>query len=73
MATYIPICFVALFKKVEWKPIVHDDTITLEELAEEEKISDLPLEEQLKLMREKKQEEKESKKALKTERRDKKH
>ena len=54
MASYIPICFIALFKKVEWKPIVHSDATTLEELAEEEKIQELPANEQIKLMKQNK-------------------
>lgn len=33
MATYIPISFVAFFKKVEWKPIEHTKVKTLEEVA----------------------------------------
>lgn len=32
MFTYIPISLTALFKKVEWKPIYHGNSITLEEL-----------------------------------------
>lgn len=32
MMTYIPITFVALFKKVEWKPIVHSESKTLEDI-----------------------------------------
>lgn len=32
MATYIPISVVALFKKVEWKPIEHTAAITLDDL-----------------------------------------
>ena len=50
MASYIPISFVALFKKIEWKPIEHTSSKSLEELQEEEKLQELPLEEQIKLM-----------------------
>lgn len=32
MATYIPISFVAIFKKVQWKPIAHTAAISLDEL-----------------------------------------
>lgn len=32
MMTYIPITFMALFKKVEWKPIVHSQSKTLAEI-----------------------------------------
>ncbi|NLB41074.1 MAG: N-acetylglucosaminyltransferase, partial [Clostridiales bacterium] len=32
MFTYIPIAFVALFKKVEWKQIEHRESITLREV-----------------------------------------
>lgn len=32
MMTYIPITFVALFKKVEWKPIVHSQSKTLADI-----------------------------------------
>lgn len=32
MATYIPISFVAFFKKVEWKPIEHTKSSTLDEV-----------------------------------------
>ena len=34
MATYIPIAFVALFKKVRWKPIPHTANVKIEELTE---------------------------------------
>lgn len=37
MATYIPISVVALFKKVEWKPIEHTAAITLGDLDSEDK------------------------------------
>lgn len=37
MATYIPISVVALFKKVEWKPIEHTAAITLDDLNSEDK------------------------------------
>lgn len=37
MATYIPISVVALFKKVEWKPIEHTAAITLDDLDSEDK------------------------------------
>ncbi len=33
MFTYIPISFVSLFKKVEWKPIQHNVSISLKDLA----------------------------------------
>ena len=32
MMTYIPITFMALFKKVEWKPIVHSESVTLADI-----------------------------------------
>lgn len=32
MLTYIPIAFVSLFKKVEWKPIEHKVAMTIEEM-----------------------------------------
>ncbi len=32
MLTYIPISISALFKKVEWKPIIHSSKVTLEDL-----------------------------------------
>lgn len=32
MATYIPIAIVAMFKKVTWKPIIHKDSTTIEDL-----------------------------------------
>lgn len=32
MLTYIPICIVSLFTKVEWKPIRHERSMTLEEI-----------------------------------------
>ena len=32
MMTYIPITLVAVFKKVEWKPIVHSESKTLEDI-----------------------------------------
>ena len=35
--TYIPISFVALFKKVEWKPIHHSEAKTLDDIDREEK------------------------------------
>lgn len=34
MFTYIPISFVALFKKVKWTPIEHNRAITLDEITE---------------------------------------
>ena len=34
MATYIPIGFVALFKKVGWKPITHTVTKSIDEINE---------------------------------------
>lgn len=36
MLTYIPITFCALFKKVEWKPIVHNKATTIDQLISEE-------------------------------------
>ncbi len=36
MLTYVPISVVALFTKVEWKPINHSHSITLEEICEED-------------------------------------
>ena len=36
MATYIPIAVCAMFKKVEWKPIVHTANISIEEIEKEE-------------------------------------
>jgi len=38
MATYIPISFVAFFKKVEWKPIEHTKVKTLDEVVASRKI-----------------------------------
>lgn len=35
MLTYIPIAFVAIFKKVEWKPISHSKALTLDEIRAE--------------------------------------
>ncbi len=35
MLTYIPIAFVAIFKKVEWKPISHSKVVTLDEIRAE--------------------------------------
>ena len=32
MLTYIPISITALFKKIEWKPIVHTSTVSIEDL-----------------------------------------
>jgi len=42
MLTYIPIAMVAIFKKVEWKPISHSKVVTLDEIHAEgaEKESD---------------------------------
>ena len=42
MLTYIPIAMVAIFKKVEWKPISHSKAVTLDEIHAEgaEKDSD---------------------------------
>ena len=34
MATYVPIAFVALFKKVQWKPIPHTADVKIEELTD---------------------------------------
>ncbi|MBO5143767.1 MAG: glycosyltransferase [Clostridia bacterium] len=39
MATYIPISFVAFFKKVEWKPIEHTKVKTLDEVVTKKKIA----------------------------------
>ena len=36
MATYIPIAVCAMFKKVEWKPIVHTADISIEEIENKE-------------------------------------
>lgn len=38
MATYVPISFVAFFKKVEWKPIEHTRVKTLEEVVAKNKL-----------------------------------
>lgn len=35
MFTYIPISFVALFKKVKWTPITHDKSVSLDEITKE--------------------------------------
>ncbi|MGN0481909.1 MAG: glycosyltransferase family 2 protein [Lachnospiraceae bacterium] len=35
MATYIPIAVIALFKKVEWKPITHNVVVTADELQKQ--------------------------------------
>ena len=32
MLTYVPICIVSLFAKVEWNPILHDKVMTLEQI-----------------------------------------
>jgi uncharacterized membrane protein len=37
--TYIPIAFVALFKKVEWKPIRHSEVKTLADVRGEPRIA----------------------------------
>ena len=34
MLTYLPITLIALFKKVTWKPIVHNRNIDLEEIKD---------------------------------------
>lgn len=34
MMTYIPICIAAVFAKPEWKPIVHEKSVTLDEIME---------------------------------------
>lgn len=39
MATYIPISFVAFFKKVEWKPIEHTKVKTLDEVMAMNKVA----------------------------------
>lgn len=36
MITYIPIAITAMFKKVEWKPIVHTAAVSIEELSNEQ-------------------------------------
>lgn len=36
MLTYIPISVVALFKKVEWEPIVHTECVSIDELEDED-------------------------------------
>ncbi len=41
LATYIPIAFVALFKKVEWKPIEHTKVTTLNEVVTRHKKKEL--------------------------------
>ena len=37
MATYIPIAVTAMFKKVTWKPIVHNANVTIEDLENKNK------------------------------------
>lgn len=39
MATYIPISFVAFFKKVEWKPIEHNQVKTLDDVVNSHKLA----------------------------------
>lgn len=39
MLTYIPISVIALFCKVEWKPIQHSVAVTLEDICEKKEIS----------------------------------
>ena len=34
MLTYVPIALIAVFKKVEWKPICHTRVMTLEQIEE---------------------------------------
>jgi len=51
MGTYIPISIGAMFRKVQWKPIEHTAAITMEELQEEEKLQELSLDDQIKLMK----------------------
>jgi hypothetical protein len=34
MLTYIPICVIALFKKVEWVPTKHDIAVSFDEVTE---------------------------------------
>lgn len=38
MISIIPVPFIALFKKIEWKPIAHTHATTVEELSSEEKV-----------------------------------
>lgn len=38
--TYIPISFVALFKKVEWKPIDHNINISLDDIRKRQKVKE---------------------------------
>lgn len=40
MLTYIPIAFVAIFKKVEWKPISHSKSLTLDQIRAEGEVKD---------------------------------
>lgn len=37
MIVLIPICFIALFKKVEWKPIKHSSSTSIDEITNKEK------------------------------------
>ena len=37
MATYVPVAFQALFCRVEWKPIVHTRSMTIDELTDQQK------------------------------------
>lgn len=37
MLTYIPISFVALFKKVEWKPIAHTESVSIDDIENDDK------------------------------------
>lgn len=40
MATYIPISICALFKKVKWQPIVHTQSVTLDEIEQDNEASE---------------------------------
>lgn len=37
MLTYIPIAFISMFKKVEWKPIVHNAKMSLDDIQQDKK------------------------------------
>ena len=39
MLTYVPIAVIALFKKVEWKPIKHSVVRTLDEVQSDQMIA----------------------------------
>lgn len=42
MFTYLPIALVALFKKVEWKPIYHTRSVSVEALRAVEEQEEAP-------------------------------